>query len=106
MGIRGSSTCELIFENVHLPKTAMLGEEGKGFAIAMKTLDGGRVGIASQALGIAQGAIEETIKYVKERKQFGRAIAAFQNTQFVLALIVAALGALYNKANSPNDSPG
>ncbi len=85
LGIRGSSTCELIFENVHLPKTAMLGQEGKGFSIAMKTLDGGRVGIASQALGIAQGAIEETIKYVKERKQFGRSIAAFQNTQFQIA---------------------
>ncbi|MDD2433984.1 MAG: acyl-CoA dehydrogenase [Bacilli bacterium] len=85
LGIRGSSTCELIFENVKIPKENLLGKEGQGFSIAMKTLDGGRVGIASQALGIAQGAIEETVKYVKERKQFGRPISAFQNTQFELA---------------------
>lgn len=89
LGIRGSSTCELIFENVRLPKSAMLGQEGKGFSIAMKTLDGGRVGIAAQALGIAQGALEETIKYVKERKQFNRAIGAFQNTQFQIANLYA-----------------
>ena len=85
MGIRGSATCELIFENCVLPKTNMLGRLNKGFGIAMKTLDGGRIGIAAQALGIAQGAIDETVKYVKERKQFGRAISAFQNTQFQLA---------------------
>ena len=85
MGIRGSATCELIFENVRVPKENLLGKEGKGFGIAMKTLDGGRIGIAAQALGIAQGAIDETVKYVKERKQFGRAIAKFQNTQFQLA---------------------
>lgn len=85
LGIRGSATCELIFENVVVPKTQMLGQEGKGFAIAMKTLDGGRIGIASQALGIAQGAMDETVKYTKERKQFGRAIAQFQNTQFQMA---------------------
>lgn len=85
LGIRGSATCELIFENVVVPKTQMLGQEGKGFAIAMKTLDGGRIGIASQALGIAQGAMDETVKYTKERKQFGRSIAQFQNTQFQMA---------------------
>jgi butyryl-CoA dehydrogenase len=85
MGIRGSATCELIFENCIVPKENLLGAEGKGFGVAMKTLDGGRIGIAAQALGIAQGAMDETVKYVKERKQFGKAIAQFQNTQFQLA---------------------
>ena len=85
MGIRGSSTCELIFEDCRIPKDRMLGVRGKGFQLAMATLDGGRIGIASQALGIAEGALEETVAYVKERKQFGRSISAFQNTQFELA---------------------
>lgn len=85
MGIRGSSTCELIFENVKLPLGSLLGKEGRGFSVAMKTLDGGRIGVAAQALGIAQGAIDETVAYVKQRKQFGRTIAQFQNTQFTLA---------------------
>ena len=85
MGIRGSSTCELIFENVKVPKENLLGEVNKGFKIAMATLDGGRIGIASQALGLAEGALERTVDYVKERKQFGRAIGQFQNTQFQLA---------------------
>ena len=85
MGIRGSSTCELIFENCEVPKENLLGALGKGFSIAMKTLDGGRIGIAAQAIGLAQGAIDETIKYVKERKQFGKRISQFQNTQFELA---------------------
>ncbi|MCH4888497.1 acyl-CoA dehydrogenase [Acidaminobacter sp. JC074] len=85
MGIRGSATCELIFENCIVPKENMLGKEGRGFSIAMKTLDGGRIGIAAQALGLAQGALDETVRYTKERKQFGRAIAKFQNTQFELA---------------------
>lgn len=85
MGIRGSSTYELIFTDCRIPKENMLGKEGKGFGIAMHTLDGGRIGIASQALGLAEGALENTINYVKERKQFGRAIGAFQNTQFQLA---------------------
>ena len=85
MGIRGSSTYELIFEDCRIPKDALLGVEGKGFPIAMHTLDGGRIGIAAQALGIAEGALEKTIAYTKERKQFGRAIAAQQNTQFQLA---------------------
>ena len=85
MGIRGSATCELIFENCIVPKENLLGQLGKGFKIAMMTLDGGRIGIASQALGIAQGAMDETVKYTKERKQFGKPIAKFQNTQFQMA---------------------
>ena len=85
MGIRGSATCELIFENVKVPKENMLGKRGEGFKIAMKTLDGGRIGIAAQALGIAEGALNETVAYVKQRKQFGRPVSAFQNTQFQLA---------------------
>lgn len=85
MGIRGSATYELIFEDCRIPKENLLGAEGKGFPIAMHTLDGGRIGIAAQALGIAEGALETTIAYVKERKQFGRSIAQQQNTQFVLA---------------------
>ncbi len=85
MGIRGSSTYELIFTDCRIPKENLLGAEGKGFGIAMHTLDGGRIGIAAQALGLAAGALDRTIEYVKERKQFGRAIGAFQNTQFQLA---------------------
>ena len=85
MGIRGSSTYELIFKDCRIPKANLLGQEGKGFGIAMHTLDGGRIGIAAQALGLAEGALERTVEYVKERKQFGRAIGAFQNTQFQLA---------------------
>ena len=85
MGIKGSSTCELIMEDCVIPADRLLGKQGKGFGIAMKTLDGGRIGIASQALGLAEGAIEETIKYTKERVQFGKRISQFQNTQFQLA---------------------
>lgn len=85
LGIRASATCELIFENCVIPKENLLGKVGGGFSIAMKTLDGGRIGIAAQALGIAQGAIDETIKYTKERKQFGKSISFFQNTQFQMA---------------------
>ena len=85
MGIRGSSTCELVFEDCIVPKENLLGPIGKGFKVAMTTLDGGRIGIAAQALGIAQGAIDECMKYVKERVQFGKPIWAFQNTQFQLA---------------------
>ena len=85
MGIRGSSTYELIFTDCRIPKENMLGAQGKGFNIAMHTLDGGRIGIAAQALGLAEGALDRTVEYVKERKQFGRAIGAFQNTQFQLA---------------------
>ena len=85
MGIRGSSTCDLIFEDCIVPKENLLGKEGKGFKVAMQTLDGGRIGIASQALGLAEGAIDEAVKYVKERVQFGRPLSKFQNTQFQLA---------------------
>lgn len=85
MGIRGSATYELIFTDCRIPKENLLGQEGKGFGIAMTTLDGGRIGIASQALGIAAGALEVTVAYVKERKQFGKSLAQFQNTQFQLA---------------------
>ena len=104
MGIRGSSTCELIMENCIVPKENLLGKEGKGFAIAMKTLDGGRIGIAAQALGIAEGALDTTVAYVKSRKQFGRSISAFQNTQFQLADMAtkcaAARGLVYAAVNA------
>ena len=85
MGIRGSATYELIFQDCRIPKENLLGQQGKGFPIAMHTLDGGRIGIAAQALGLAEGALERTIEYTKERKQFGRTIAQQQNTQFQLA---------------------
>ncbi|HHV47290.1 MAG TPA: acyl-CoA dehydrogenase [Tissierellia bacterium] len=85
MGIRGSATAELIFRDCVVPKENLLGEEGKGFKIAMSTLDGGRIGIAAQALGIAEGAFEETVKYVKERQQFGRPLAKFQGLQWMIA---------------------
>ncbi len=85
MGICASSTYELIFTDCRIPKENLLGKQGKGFNIAMHTLDGGRIGIAAQALGLAAGALETTIQYVKERKQFGRSIGQFQNTQFQLA---------------------
>ncbi|MGO1371382.1 MAG: acyl-CoA dehydrogenase [Senegalia sp. (in: firmicutes)] len=85
LGIRASATTELIFQNVKVPKENLLGAEGKGFKIAMSTLDGGRIGIAAQALGIAEGAMDESVKYVKEREQFGRAIAKFQGLQWMIA---------------------
>ena len=85
MGIRASSTTELIMENCIVPKENLIGKEGKGFGIAMKTLDGGRIGIAAQALGIAEGAFEEAVAYMKERKQFGRPISAFQGLQWYIA---------------------
>ncbi|MCR4891003.1 MAG: acyl-CoA dehydrogenase [Lachnospiraceae bacterium] len=93
MGIRGSATYELIFQDCHIPKDNLLGARGKGFPIAMHTLDGGRIGIAAQALGIAEGALDRTIEYVKERKQFGRSLSAFQNTQFQLADMAARIEA-------------
>ncbi|EXG88220.1 acyl-CoA dehydrogenase [Clostridium sp. ASBs410] len=93
MGIRGSSTYELIFTDCCIPKENLLGSRGKGFQIAMHTLDGGRIGIAAQALGIAEGAFDSTVKYVKERKQFGRSIGQFQNTQFQLADMAARIEA-------------
>lgn len=85
LGIRGSSTKELIFDHVKVPKENLLGKVNKGFKVALHTLDGGRIGVAAQAVGIAMGAIEEAITYVKQRKQFGKALSSFQNTQFVLA---------------------
>lgn len=107
LGIRGSSTCELIFENCKIPKENLLGKVGQGFKVAMKTLDGGRIGIAAQALGIAQGALDKTVSYVKERKQFGRSLANFQNTQFILAdmktKIEAARHLVYSAARKKNE---
>ncbi len=85
MGICASSTTELIFQNCRIPKDRMLGGLGKGFKVAMSTLDGGRIGIASQALGIAEGALEVTIEYMKQRKQFGKKLAQMQALQFVVA---------------------
>lgn len=93
MGIRGSATTELVFENCIVPKENLLGQVGKGFTVAMTTLDGGRISIAAQALGLAEGALDETIKYVKERKQFGRSLSAFQNTQFRIADMKAKIDA-------------
>ena len=85
MGIRGSSTCDLIFEDCVVPKENLLGKEGQGFKIAMQTLDGGRIGIAAQALGLGEGAIDEAVKYTQERVQFKKRLSQFQNTQFQLA---------------------
>ncbi|GFP77584.1 acyl-CoA dehydrogenase [Clostridium fungisolvens] len=85
MGIRASSTTELVMQNCIVPKENLLGQEGKGFGIAMKTLDGGRIGIAAQALGLAGGALEEAKNYMMERKQFGRPLAAFQGLQWYIA---------------------
>jgi len=93
LGIRASPTYELVFENCRIPKENLLGEEGKGFKVAMQTLDGGRIGIASQALGIAQGAFEAAVNYARERKQFDQPIASFQGVQFMLADMATAIEA-------------
>ena len=107
MGIRGSSTCELVFEDCVVPKENLLGEEGKGFKIAMMTLDGGRIGIGAQALGIAQAAIDECVKYTTQRIQFGKRISQFQNTQFQLADMQARVDAarllIYRAAQAKQD---
>ena len=107
MGIRGSSTCELVFEDCIVPKENLLGDLGKGFKIAMTTLDGGRIGIGAQALGIAQAAIDECVKYTKERVQFGKRISQFQNTQFQLADMQAKVDAarllVYRAAQAKQD---
>ena len=107
MGIRGSSTCELVFEDCVVPKENLLGELNKGFKVAMTTLDGGRIGIAAQALGIAQASIDECVKYTKERVQFGRRISQFQNTQFQLADMQAHVDAarllVYRAAQAKQD---
>lgn len=109
MGIRGSATYELIFQDCQIPAENLLGVRGKGFPVAMHTLDGGRIGIATQALGLAEGALENTVDYVKERKQFGRSISAFQNTQFQLADMKAKCDAaqlLVYKAACAKDAVG
>ncbi|WP_347490945.1 acyl-CoA dehydrogenase [Desulfoscipio sp. XC116] len=85
MGIRASSTYELVFENCRIPKENLLGGEGKGFKIALMTLDGGRIGIAAQALGIAQGAFDEAVKYSKIREQFNKPLSSFQGLQWMMA---------------------
>ena len=85
MGIRSSATCQLNFNDVKVPKENLLGKEGQGFKIALHTLDGGRIGVAAQALGLGEGAIDEAVAYTKERIQFGRRISQFQWTQFQLA---------------------
>jgi alkylation response protein AidB-like acyl-CoA dehydrogenase len=85
LGIRASSTCELIFEDCVVPKSQILGTVGKGYKVAIETLNEGRIGIGAQMLGLAQGALDQTVKYIKERKQFGKAIAEFQGVQFQLA---------------------
>ena len=93
LGIKGSPTAELYFEDCRVPASRMVGEEGTGFKTALQTLDHTRPTIGAQALGIAEGALDETVAYVKERKQFGRSIAAFQNTQFELAEMKARVDA-------------
>ena len=85
MGIRASATADLIFDNCIVPKENLIGREGDGFKMIMQTLDVGRLGVGAIGLGIAEGAIEETLKYVSQRKQFGKTIGSFQNTQFELA---------------------
>ena len=93
LGIRGSSTCQLAFDKVKVPKDALLGAPEKGFRVAMATLDGGRIGIASQALGIAQGAFDYAIRYTKERVQFGAPLSDLQGVQFMLADMSTKIGA-------------
>lgn len=85
LGIRASSTAELVFKDCRVPKENLLGKEGKGFGVAMGTLDGGRIGIAAQALGIAEGALDEAVKYMKERKQFNKPLSSFQGLQWYVA---------------------
>ena len=85
MGLRGTQNCDLVFEDCRIPKENLLGKEGDGFKMAMATLDGGRIGIAAQSVGIAQGAYEVAVAYAKERVQFGKPISALQAIQFKLA---------------------
>jgi alkylation response protein AidB-like acyl-CoA dehydrogenase len=102
LGIRASSTCELIFEDCHVPRANVLGETGKGYKVAIETLNEGRIGIGAQMIGLAQGALDHTIRYTKERKQFGSAIADFQGVQFQIARAATELEAarlmVYNSA--------
>jgi butyryl-CoA dehydrogenase len=110
MGIRSSPTLELVFENCRIAKENLLGEKDQGFRIAMKTLDGGRIGIAAQALGIAQGALDAAVAYSKERKQFDTPIASFQGVQFQLAdmatQVEAARLVVYNAAYRASNGLG
>ncbi len=85
MGLRASNTVELIFEDCRVPKENLLGRAGQGFKIAMTALDSGRIGIASQAIGIARACMSEAVKYAKDRKQFGRSISSFQAIQWMIA---------------------
>ncbi len=85
MGLRGTQNCDLVFEDCRIPKENLLGKEGEGFKIAMQTLDGGRIGIAAQSVGLAQGAYEAALAYAKQRVQFGKPIASLQAIQFKLA---------------------
>ncbi len=87
LGIRGSDTCELYFDNCHVPIENLIDKEGQGFRIALTTLDGGRIGIAAQALGIAQAALDKSVQYAKERKQFGKTISSFGALQEKIALM-------------------
>jgi len=93
MGLIGCATSDIILENVRVPKCNMLGEVNKGFSNAMKTLDVGRIGVAAQSIGVAQGCLDEAVKYAKERKQFGVTLSKFQNTQFTLADMATKLAA-------------
>ena len=102
LGIRASSTVELVFDNCEIPKTNVIGEVGKGYKIAIETLNEGRIGIGAQMLGIAQGAYDATLEYIKSREQFGKPIAQFQGVQFQLAEMRTAVEAarlmVYNSA--------
>lgn len=93
MGLKGCATSDIVMENVRIHKSNLLGEEGKGFTNAMKTLDTGRIGVAAQSIGIAQGALDEALRYSKERKQFNRRIADFQAISFMLAEMATKLEA-------------
>lgn len=112
MGIRGTQTSDIVLDNVKVPKENLLGGEGNGFKIMLNTLDSGRIGVAAQALGIAQGALDEATKYVKERVQFGRTLSKFQNTQFTLAQMATKVQAarllVYDAAKTKNlgEKPG
>lgn len=107
MGLRSSDTCTIRFENIKVPKANLLGEEGKGFSIAMSLLDGGRIGIASQALGIARACLDKSIAYAKEREQFKKPLASFQAIQFKIAQMATKIEAarlLTYKAASLKDA--
>jgi alkylation response protein AidB-like acyl-CoA dehydrogenase len=111
LGIKGSPTCEIHFENCVIPEHRIIGEPGTGFQTALKTLDHTRLTIGAQAVGVAQGAIDESIKYMKERKQFGKNLAEFQGLQFMLADMVmqteAARALIYSAASkAERNEPG